>query len=295
MPFLRNLTCLFALASLSFSAFAGSLDSTAAPDDPASAMYTVDDIYYRLNDGTIGAKRGTGFTGPTAGPASTGPTLDDVMDKAPVADNTSGAAPADVASDKTYWGLRTDGSWGPQTGTGTGGGGAGVEKSGQTTSYATGDDGDLEKGVAWPSPRFTDNGDGTVTDNMTALIWLKNANCYGTQTWTNAISSANGLNSGECGLSDGSVAGDWRLPNVKELHSLIDFSYYSPALSNAAGTGQWSEGDAFSGVQSSYYWSSTTYPKYNYNAWYVHLNIGSVQIGGKTTSDNVVWPVRGGQ
>ena len=40
-----------------------------------------------------------------------------------------------------------------------------VPKTGQTTSYATGDDGQLEKGVAWPYPRFTDNGDGTVTDN----------------------------------------------------------------------------------------------------------------------------------
>ena len=64
------------------------------------------------------------------------------------------------------------------------GGGSGypapVHKTGQTTSYATGDDGDLEKGVAWPNPRFTDNSDGTVTDNLTGLIWLKNANCFGT-------------------------------------------------------------------------------------------------------------------
>ena len=36
-----------------------------------------------------------------------------------------------------------------------------------------------KKGVAWPNPRFTDNGNGTVTDNLTGLIWLKNANCFG--------------------------------------------------------------------------------------------------------------------
>ena len=54
-----------------------------------------------------------------------------------------------------------------------------VPKTGQTVSYATGDDGDLQKGVAWPDPRFTDNSDGTVTDNLTGLIWLKNANCFG--------------------------------------------------------------------------------------------------------------------
>ena len=46
------------------------------------------------------------------------------------------------------------------------------------------------------------------------------------------------LKSGQCGLTDGSVAGNWRLPNVKELQSLIDFAYSKPALSNAVGTGQ---------------------------------------------------------
>ncbi len=54
-----------------------------------------------------------------------------------------------------------------------------VPKTGMTTSYRTGDDGDLERGVALVTPRFTDNGDGTVTDNQTGLIWLKNANCFG--------------------------------------------------------------------------------------------------------------------
>ena len=58
-----------------------------------------------------------------------------------------------------------------------------VPKTGQTTSYTTGDDGDLEMGVPWPSPRFTDKGDGTVTDNLTGLIWLKDANCFGGRTW----------------------------------------------------------------------------------------------------------------
>ena len=54
-----------------------------------------------------------------------------------------------------------------------------VPKTGQTTSYATGDDGDLERGAALVTPRFTDNLDGTVTDNQTGLIWLKDANCFG--------------------------------------------------------------------------------------------------------------------
>ena len=51
-----------------------------------------------------------------------------------------------------------------------------VPQTGQTDYYAAGDDGALQKGVPWPTPRFTDNGNGTVTDNLTHLIWLKNAN-----------------------------------------------------------------------------------------------------------------------
>ncbi len=45
--------------------------------------------------------------------------------------------------------------------------------TGQTTTYAAGDDGALRKGTAWPEVRFTVNGDGTVTDHLTGLIWLE--------------------------------------------------------------------------------------------------------------------------
>ena len=103
-------------------------------------------------------------------------TLNDLVGAAPAADDTDGAASGEVLAGKTYWGL-SSGAWGPQVGTGAG---AGVPKTGQTTFYATGDDGDLEKGVPWPSPRFTDNGNGTVTDNLTGLTWLEDANCDGT-------------------------------------------------------------------------------------------------------------------
>ncbi len=46
-----------------------------------------------------------------------------------------------------------------------------LPRTGQTDRHATGDDGDLEKGVAWPTPRFMDNGNGTITDNLTGLMW----------------------------------------------------------------------------------------------------------------------------
>jgi len=80
-----------------------------------------------------------------------------------------------------------------------------LAKTGQTVSIAPGDDGALQKGVAWPNPRFTDNANGTVTDNLTGLVWLKNANCLQVMRgWSTALSDANNLANGACGLSDGS-------------------------------------------------------------------------------------------
>ena len=179
-----------------------------------------------------------------------------------------------------------------------------VEKTRQTTCYdelgtviscsGKGQDGDIQAGVAWPSPRFKDNGDGTVTDDLTGLIWLKNANCAdATKSWFDALTYCNTLNSGECGLTDDSEEGDWRLPNVKELQSLIHYGFNSPALPNTAGTGQWTPGDPFTNVQSSYYWSSTTYVYGTNNAWYVYMGDGLVVYRWRING-NYVWPVRGG-
>lgn len=106
-----------------------------------------------------------------------------------------------------------------------------VPKTGQTESWADGDDGYYEKGVSSPSPRFVDHGNGTVTDKLTNLIWLKQGNCSsfyaGDATganergWYPAVSSCHRLASGRCGLTDGSAAGYWRLPNRRELDSLL--------------------------------------------------------------------------
>ena len=323
-------------------AASGTLDSPAPPGSTLS--YSLEDIYNRLVAGTAGTQ--SAFTEPSSGPtAGTGHTLDNILAVAPAADNTNGATPAQMLTGKTYWGLRTGGTWGTQTGTmpnrgtvvytpGTsnqtvaagyhnGSGSvagdtdlaagnikdgvnifnvvgtypfAPVPETGQTTSYGTRDDGALEAGVAWPVPRFTDNGDGTIADNLTGLIWLKNANCFGTRTWTQALSDANGLASGGCGLTDGSSAGDWRLPNVLELQSLIHHGFYYPALPNTAGTGQWTSGNPFTGVQSRSYWSSTTLALNSSYAWLVGIWSGGKGDNTKTTSATyVLWPVRGGQ
>jgi hypothetical protein len=161
-----------------------------------------------------------------------------------------------------------------------------VPKTGQTASYGAGSDGALNKGVAWPSPRFTDNADGTVTDNLTGLIWLKNASCFSSQAWAVAVSSANTLANGSCGLTDNSVAGDWRLPNVNEIESLIDYSHVAPALP---------VGNPFTGVPNfANYWTSTTYSGSTTVAWWVGTYGGFMGNNTKGTS-NYVWPVRGGQ
>jgi hypothetical protein len=148
----------------------------------------------------------------------------------------------------------------------------------------TGQDGEYQKGVA-VNPRFTDNLDGTVTDNLTGLIWLQSANCFSYQAWYDALTLSNALASGDCGLTDGSVAGDWRLPNRKELESLIDLGQTNPALP---------AGHPFLGFQLGWYWSSTAYAYDPLYAWYGDLYYGYVNTYYKSNT-SFVWPVRGGQ
>ena len=149
-------------------------------------------------------------------------------------------------------------------------------------------------GIDWPVPRFTDNSDGTVTDNLTGLIWLKQANCFGARPWTQALSDVNGLENGMCGLADNSIAGDWRLPNIRELESLTHYGFYNPPLSNTEGTGQWEEGDPFTNVWSDYYWSATTLAYSPSFAWSVSFYGGYVDVLNKDLS-YYVRAVRGGQ
>ena len=124
-----------------------------------------------------------------------------------------------------------------------------------------------------------DHGDGTVTDLLTGLMWLEDVNKAGTtKTWADALTYCNDLND--------SGYDDWRLPNVKELQSLIDFGQTSSALPS---------GHPFSNVVLNYYWSSTSWNSETDNAWIVH-DYGYVDEDPKATWDkNYVWPVCGGQ
>ena len=156
----------------------------------------------------------------------------------------------------------------------------------------TGQDGEYQMGVPWLDPRFSDRGDGTVRDNLTGLIWLKDASCtsffasdntgLNYRTWSLALTAANSLASDYCGLSDGSVAGDWRLPNVRELESLVDYNSDGPSLP---------EIHPFTGLNDGggRYWSSTPSGPY---ALIVNFYFGYPDHEYK---DQLfyVWPVRG--
>ncbi|RKZ70380.1 MAG: hypothetical protein DRR19_33400, partial [Candidatus Parabeggiatoa sp. nov. 1] len=137
---------------------------------------------------------------------------------------------------------------------------------------------------------------------QTGLIWLKNANCVGrTLNWNKAFMFATTLGSGTnvCStepknLTDRSSKGDWRLPTIKELQSLVHYGFINPALPNTDGTGKWVKDQPFSGVEMNYYWSSTTYAGRRGNAWGVGLSNGYVNASVKSGTYSV-WAVRSGK
>jgi hypothetical protein len=104
-------------------------------------------------------------------------------------------------------------------------------------------------------------------------------------SWNEALTFCNNLAIGSCGLNDGSAAGDWRLPNRKELFSLLDYSQYYPALP---------QGHLFDNVQLVGYSSASTRANNTSYAWVQALFIGHQYWSRKNTS-GPVWPVRGGQ
>ncbi len=112
----------------------------------------------------------------------------------------------------------------------------------------------------WAAP-FTDNGNGTVTDHKTGLIWQKGEPGY--MTWQSALNYCENLN-----LANNS---DWRLPNIKELESLTDDTRYNPAIDT----------NFFPNAHASNYWSSATFAANPRNAWYVNFGYGYVDYSYK--------------
>jgi uncharacterized repeat protein (TIGR02543 family) len=160
----------------------------------------------------------------------------------------------------------------------------------------TGQDGELQYGLAWPTPRFVDNGNQMVTDKLSGLIWAKDANLMKTRdpsfdadgtagdgrvSWQQALDYVKKLNTEKyLGYSD------WRLPNINELESLVHIGQSSPAT--------WLNGQGFSNVQAEYYWSSSTHASSTNCARVVNMLDGVVIHMGKP-NNFYVWPVRSEQ
>ena len=103
---------------------------------------------------------------------------------------------------------------------------------------------------------FQDNNDSTVTDKSTGLMWQQTEE--GAMTWESALNYCEGL----------SLAGhsDWRLPNIKELESLVDYSRDNPAIDKTV----------FPNARAASYWSATTVTDSSTSAWSVMFYYGTV-------------------
>jgi hypothetical protein len=126
------------------------------------------------------------------------------------------------------------------------------------------------------APGLINNQNGTITDTATGLTWLQNADCFDVQVLPAAVTAVAALQSGECGLSDHSHPGDWRLPTITELLTLIDYSEFNPALP---------KNHPFENVRS-YYWSTTISPLSDWFAWNVYLGTTEMGNGGDLATDS---------
>jgi len=129
-------------------------------------------------------------------------------------------------------------------------------------------------GQSGSSGNFTDNGDGTVTDSSTGLMWQQASSSI--KTWEQALTYCEGLNLG--GHTD------WRLPTIKELKSQTDYSRFYPAINKTY----------FPDTATSWYWSSTTGASHTDGAWIVDFDYGNCSYNYKY-SNYYVRAVRGGQ
>jgi hypothetical protein len=132
------------------------------------------------------------------------------------------------------------------------------------------------RGETIPTRNYVDNHDGTVSDTLTGLMWQQGdgQNDQGGRNWEQALAYCEGLNL--------AGKGDWRLPNYRELASVVDYSRYNPAIN-----------PLFSS-RGNYYWSSSTYVGYPDDACIVYFYVGDVGAYYKTNTNNYVRCVRSG-
>lgn len=173
-----------------------------------------------------------------------------------------------------------------------GGGGAGLPATGQTECRddvgtvipcaGTGQDGDVLAGV----PRsFTDNGDGTITDNATGLMWEKNTDDGSIHDKDN-FHTFSGAQGKVATLNADLFAGhaDWRVPNVMELITLLDFSAAtSPRVFAEFNNACVAACDltTCSCTRGGEYWSSTWHPGNLAWGWTVRMDVWSPGMNPK--------------
>jgi len=183
---------------------------------------------------------------------------------------------------RIYFGNSADTAISPGNFMAFGAGGRGLLQTGQTSSYRPGDDGAYRKGAAF-SYQTSDpagNGETVASDIVSGLMWASNGSGAGCRSgmpisWALAVDWAEGLTF--AGYSD------WRLPNRRELESLVDSGKYDPAINTAY----------FPNTRAGYYWSGSTYAGDEALAWLVNFYYGYV-FGGPKTDACFVRAVRGG-
>lgn len=132
-----------------------------------------------------------------------------------------------------------------------------------------------------PDSDYTDNADGTVTHKPSGLVWKRCAEgqiwtggtCSGsvaTYTWSQALQQAS--------ASSFASKTDWRVPNIKELHSLVEECRSSPVINDSI----------FPGDSTGAFWSSSPHASKTNNAWYVNFSYGYTKYDNRTFS----YPVR---
>jgi hypothetical protein len=148
----------------------------------------------------------------------------------------------------------------------------------ETACPGSGQDGEYRLGCPWPSPRFLPQ-EATVSDLLTGLTWTRNANpAEFPMTWQEAFAFVTALN-----IQNYLGYNDWRLPNRKEMHSLMSYQAKKPSLPI---------GHPFRNIFLGWYWTSTTAARHPAYAWYIHLE-GARMFYGRKDSRYLLWPVRG--
>ena len=140
-----------------------------------------------------------------------------------------------------------------------------------------------------PDSQLTDNGNGTITDTKTGLMWKKclegvtgnlcDTGAATTFTWQTALQQPGAVN-----VSGFATHQNWRLPNIKELTSIVEKQCYDPAINL----------NRFPNTPSSVVWSGSPFAGFPSSAWYVYFNNGGSYLINRSNYFQVRL-VRGGQ